>query len=286
MQMRAARASADGRAQAFLDLLAREAPDPIPAERMAIVVAHPDDETIGIGGQLARLRGVTMVHVTDGAPRNGAAAEAHGFATPEAYAAARQEELRAALALAGVSEDALVSLGVADQEVSLHLPDLARRLATLLGERRIDFVVTHAFEGGHPDHDAAAFVAHAAAALLGKRRAAPVIVEVPLYHLGLPGWTVQRFVAAAGPPELEIRLDDEQRRRKQAMLDAHATQRQVLSMVATDVERFRPAPAYDFTALPNEGRLLYDLHGWGMTGTRWQALAVAALQDLGIGAVL
>ena len=70
------------------------------------------------------------------------------------------------------------------------------------------------------------------------------------------------------------------------MLDAHATQRQVLSMVATDAERFRPAPAYDFAVLPNEGRLLYDLHGWGMTGPRWQSLAAAALRDLVLGAVL
>jgi N-acetylglucosamine malate deacetylase 2 len=286
MQMRAARASADGRAQAFLDLLAAEILDPIDARRIAIVVAHPDDETIGVGGQLSRFRGVTLVHVTDGAPRNDAAAQEHGFETPEAYAAARHEELRAALALADLADHVLVNLGIADQEASLHLADLARRLATLFRQRGIDLVITHAFEGGHPDHDAAAFAVHAAAALLQADGAAPAIVEVPLYHLGLTGWRVQRFIAAAGSPGIEIHLNDDQRRRKQAMLDAHATQRQVLSMVAADVERFRPAPSYDFTALPNEGRLLYDVHGWGMTGLRWQALAVAALEDLGLGAVL
>jgi N-acetylglucosamine malate deacetylase 2 len=285
MQIRAARTSADARALAFLDLLGRKAADAIPAERIAIVVAHPDDETIGIGGQLPRLRGVTLVHVTDGAPDNDEAAKAHGFATPEAYAAARHQELQAALALARITEDALVSLGVADQEASLHLPDLAGRLTGLFDERRIDLVVTHAFEGGHPDHDAAAFAVHAAAALMPRRRREPAIVEMPFYHFGPMGWTMQRFISA-GPPELEIRLHDEQRRRKQAMLDAHVTQRQVLSMVAADVERFRPAPAYDFTILPNEGRLLYDLHGWGMNGPRWRALAIAALKDLGLGAVL
>jgi hypothetical protein len=70
------------------------------------------------------------------------------------------------------------------------------------------------------------------------------------------------------------------------MLDAHATQQRVLAMISTDVERFRPAPLYDFSALPNEGRLLYEMYGWGMTGPRWQALAAAALRDLGLGAVL
>jgi LmbE family N-acetylglucosaminyl deacetylase len=278
-------AAADGKGQAFLRALAADPDEPIPAERIAVVAAHPDDETIGIGGQLARLRGVNVVHVTDGAPRQGDAAQRHGFATAVTYAAARREELRAAMALAGVPDRALVSLGIADQEASLHLAAIARRLADLCRERRRDLLVTHAYEGGHPDHDATALVVHAAAALLRDDGLAPAIVEMPLYHLGLSGWMVQRFVTRDGATETEIRLSAEQRRRKQAMLDAHATQRQVLSMIATDVERFRPGPAYDFGALPNEGRLLYEMYGWGMTGLRWLALAAAALDELGLGAV-
>jgi N-acetylglucosamine malate deacetylase 2 len=280
-----AAAAVDARAQRFLQALAREGSEPIPASRVAIVTAHPDDETIGIGGQIFRLIDITIVHVTDGAPRHDAA-QAHGFATREAYAAARRKELSAAMALTGVPGDAFVNLDIADQEASLFLPNIARRLAALFRERSIDLVITHAFEGGHPDHDATAFAVHAAAALLTEDGAAPALVEMPLYHLGLSGWTVQRFVAAPGPPEIAIHLSDDQRRRKQAMLDAHETQRQVLSMVAADVERFRPAPAYDFTVLPNEGRLLYDMYGWGMTGTRWQSLAAAALEELGLDTVL
>jgi LmbE family N-acetylglucosaminyl deacetylase len=166
------------------------------------------------------------------------------------------------------------------------LGELARRLASLFRERRIEVAVTHAFEGGHPDHDATALAVHMAAAIAGSQGDSPAVIEMPLYHLGPSGWTMQRFVAGAGPPELAIRLTPEQRARKQAMLDAYATQRETLSMVSADVERFRRAPAYDFSLLPNGGRLLYDLHDWGMTGARWQPLAAAALAELRLGSVL
>src|ERR1051325_5216230 len=38
--------------------------------RLAIVAAHPDDETIGAGAYLARLSQAIFIHVTDGAPRD------------------------------------------------------------------------------------------------------------------------------------------------------------------------------------------------------------------------
>ena len=57
---------------------------------VAIVVAHPDDETIGAGAQLPHLRDPLLAHVTDGAPRS------FGLAR-EAYARRRRDELSAAL---------------------------------------------------------------------------------------------------------------------------------------------------------------------------------------------
>ena len=128
--------------QRCLALLAGE--DPIAPETVAVVVAHADDETIGCGAQLPRLRGATLVHVTDGAPRSMQDGRAHGFPTPEAYAAARRRELEAAVALARIEPAALVGLGVPDQKAAFHLADLARRLAALFSERGIAIFLTHA----------------------------------------------------------------------------------------------------------------------------------------------
>src|SRR5438105_472156 len=104
----------------------------MPNEGTVFVAAHPDDEVIGAGDRIARTAGAAIVHVTDGAPRDLADARALGFATRDEYAAARRREAEAALALAGVSPTAMVALGAVDQEASLALGPLARRLAEVL----------------------------------------------------------------------------------------------------------------------------------------------------------
>jgi LmbE family N-acetylglucosaminyl deacetylase len=271
----------DSRAARFLDALRTRAVTP--AERVAVVVAHADDETIGVGAQLPRLPGLVIVHVTDGAPRNMADATRHGFETPEAYAAARRQELEAAMALAGVPGEALISLGFADQEASRHLAEISKRLVALFAERRIEVVLTHPYEGGHPDHDATAFSVHAASALLARDgREPPAIVEMASYHAGTAGLAPQRFVPEPDAPEILIPLNAGERALKRRMIAAHATQAEVLSAFSADAERFRPAPRYDFSALPNGGQLYYAGFDWGMTGERWLGLASRALEALGL----
>src|SRR5689334_1933438 len=100
-------------ASEVLGLLADPARPEITA-RTVVVVAHPDDETIGLGAQLRRFRDLLIVHVTDGAPRRIGDAVRSGFDGPAAYAAARRKELESAMAIAGVPMDALVQLEVPD----------------------------------------------------------------------------------------------------------------------------------------------------------------------------
>src|SRR5436309_800068 len=125
--------------------------------RVLIVAAHPDDETIGAGGILPRLELAGIVHITNGSPRSLADARAAGYITGDDYAHARRGEMQRALALAKVSPDLARCLKVIDQEASLDMAYVSLRLADLLKELHPTAVLTHAYEGGHPDHDAAAF---------------------------------------------------------------------------------------------------------------------------------
>jgi LmbE family N-acetylglucosaminyl deacetylase len=246
----------------------------------ALVVAHPDDETIGCGAQLPRFSDLMVIHTTDGAPRRSTPAE---FGSRQAYADTRARELATALGMAGVSPAQSKGLGWPDQEASLHLVEMAEALAGELAGR--DVVITHAYEGGHPDHDATAFAVHAACALIERRFGArPALIEVPLYRAEGSGWVTQTFAGDAAMPETELALSPGELALKRRMMDAHHSQREMLSAFQSETELFREAPAYDFRRLPNAGRLHYESYDWGMTGDTWLELAGKALRDLGLDA--
>jgi LmbE family N-acetylglucosaminyl deacetylase len=244
-----------------------------------LVAAHPDDETVGAGGILPRVRLAAIVHVTDGAPRDCADAHAAGFSTRKDYAAARRQELLNALEEAAIAPGVGRTLGIADQEASLHMAELTRRIEALVSELRPRALVTHPYEGGHPDHDATTFAVHAACALAASP---PAIYEWTSYHAAAPGRPVietGRFLAG-GEQGQAIVLSDEDSRRKGRMIACFSTQLHILRHFSVDVERFRAAPAYDFTAAPHPGGLFYEQFAWGMSGERWRGLVARAMRDL------
>jgi len=261
--------------------------EPLPA-RAIVIGAHPDDEVIGAGALLARLPDAAVVHATDGAPRNESDAHAAGFTGWADYAAARHKEAAAALALAGLAPERLTGLGIADQQATQNLAALAPRLATLLHEGGFTAVVTHAYEGGHPDHDATALAVHAAARLIeASGGTPPPLIEMAGYHALGGRFAAGTFITHADAgPTATVALDAAARRLKRRMLDCHVTQRAVLAQFTVDVERFRAAPRYDFGLPPHPGLLHYDTQPWGITGERWRSLAQAALEQLGLSCPL
>lgn len=251
------------------------------AAKVAVVVAHPDDESVGIAGQLPRLRDATIVHVTDGAPLDPAFARSAGFSSLDAYRSARQRELDAALDLAGVPHKARIHLGVPDQQVAMQLTETTFRLMRLFARGGFDAVFTHPYEGGHPDHDATAFCVHQACALMREQGlAVPVILEMASYFEGEAGGVYQQFISDRDRAEVRSVLTPAQSAVKRQMLDCHRTQAQYLHVFGDAEERFRIAPAYDFTALPNRGLLHYETFSTGMTGDRWTGLVEGALNGL------
>ncbi len=247
-----------------------------------VVLAHPDDEVLGCGILLTRLSDATVVHVTNGAPQDGNDARRHGFGDLPAYAAERWAEARQALNLAGVPASRHHGLGIADQDAAHRLSDIARRLLPFVADA--DLVFTHAYEGGHPDHDAVAFAVSAAVRIAG-RAVDSTIVEMPFYHAGPEGWIRQNFLPIDGAgDEMIFDLAPEDLALKRRMADCHRSQGETLAGFRLDRERFRVAPPHDFTVLPNDANLLYERHGWNLTGEIWQSLVRLALADLGLPA--
>jgi LmbE family N-acetylglucosaminyl deacetylase len=255
-----------------------------PRPTVAFVSAHPDDAVIGAAARLPALEGrCSFVHVTDGAPHDMRDAASAGFSSREAYARARVAEVHAALARAGVTSDLCTQLEVIASEAVRHAAGIARALAALFALRPTDVVVTHPYEGGHPDHDATALAVHTAVRLAehasGRR---PVLVEMTSYHAGICGMRTGAFLPGTGDPPRTIRLSPGARLLKREMLACLETQRHMLTPFMCDVERFRLAPQYDFTRPPHDGPLYYERFDWGMDGGLWRDLAARALASLSL----
>lgn len=251
--------------------------------RTLLVAAHPDDEVVGAGGHLIRLGGQALIaHVTDGAAADADDARASGFATAADYARERHEESLRALALAGVPAANCWSLGFGDQRASLALGPIVRAVAAAIEETSPALVLTHPYEGGHPDHDATAFAVAAACRVLERRKVdVPILAEFTSYHRGPDGIRTGRFLERTNA-EIELPLTESMQAVKRAMLEMFATQQRMLvHFPVVEFERFRIAPAYDFTKAPHDGRLYYEHHNWGMDGMRWRALARAAAAEFG-----
>jgi LmbE family N-acetylglucosaminyl deacetylase len=263
------------------DVLARITADATVARRVAVIVAHPDDEAIGAGIVLRGIPNVTVVHVTDGAPADAEYARRKGFDSPEAYARARRQEVTAALGVVGIPAERIVGLGFVDGEAAWHLVDVCHRVMDLLAELKPEVVLTHPYEGGHSDHDSTAFAVHLAAGLLQRDGVcAPVILELTSYHNYNGRRRLFDFLPFRGIGVRTKRLTAEQRATKRLMFAMFTSQRALLQTFPVEVERFRQAPRYLFTVPPHEGQLEYERLCKKMTGAEWRAQAERALHAL------
>ncbi len=170
--------------------------------RLLVVLAHPDDESFGMGGTLARYadEGVD-VHIaiaTDGVAGSVAGGYEHTLAE---LAAVRRREVEAAVAILGGT---LHMLGYRDSGyigdpankhpdafINSDLHEATGRVVALIRQIRPQVVVTHDETGGyyHPDHIFCWKITSAAFEAAGDETLYP--------ELGLAPWRPQRLYYTA-----------------------------------------------------------------------------------------
>jgi LmbE family N-acetylglucosaminyl deacetylase len=247
------------------------APQTVP--RLLVFAAHPDDDVLGLGGQLERVASALHVAiVSDGAPDSPDYYRSLGFERREDYAHARQREAASALRRAGVPEGQVYELGLVDQTLAQQLELVIERVAERIVAVAPDAVMTHPYEGGHPDHDATACAVHAALHELASAGApCPALFEFASYHVRGPGMAWGEFIPHPAVRSRSLELDAVGRRRKLELLRCHATQEHVWRAFPLEREHFRVAPRYEFRE-PPAVPFHYDRVDWGTSGRRFLEL--------------
>lgn len=172
-----------------------------------IVAPHPDDETLSVGGMIARLRlqniPVTVAAVSDGEK---AYSSAHGLGK------LREREQNEALARLGVERHRVHRFKLPDRELADWEDSLEGSLSVLASPGM--HIVAPWPRDFHPDHEACG---RAAERVASKFRLELTFYLFWTWHRGVPGML-------DGLSIVSLRLTEEERRTKLFALEAHQSQ--------------------------------------------------------------
>lgn len=162
-------------------------------QQVLVVVAHPDDESFGLGGVIAALveagAEVRVLCLTAG--------EASTLGASESLAQIRAEELESAARELGVR--ATVLRHHPDGALAARLPQLVQEVAEQVRGARPDGLLVFCAAGGvtgHPDHEAATTAALTVAVRERQRRAIAAHASQ-----AVPGSVLWRRLELLGPLE-------------------------------------------------------------------------------------
>lgn len=205
-------------------------------DRVVVLVAHPDDETIACAGLLQRATRGLVVFAVDGAPPHYGFEKKFGSLLN--YSSIRLEEASRALKfIPGVSVRRLTrptGTAFVDQHLVLDLPEASASLRHVISDFNPSLFVSHAFEGGHVDHDACHILAKQASAEFGLRH-----LEFPLYWRTGDGTDVFQQFRPNGNREFILQLTSQELNRKRRMFVEYRTQQNLTSVFTLENERFR-----------------------------------------------
>ncbi len=231
--------------------------------RTLVLVAHPDDECLAFGALLQRMREPLVVFATNGSPADPYFWQKYG--SRESYAALRRKEALLSMEAAGVKDvlflaDMPGGESLVDQELFRHLRPAYELLADIVARRMTTAMLTLAYEGGHPDHDACSLLA----AQLSHLASLPCW-EAPLYHRNADGSGVYQEFLGPDDEVIDVRPTEAEQERKREMCLAYSSQGDFLQRFDVARETVRPQIKYDFARPPHDGKTNYEVWQWSMT---------------------
>lgn len=182
-------------------------------DRLVVVAAHPDDESIGAGGLIARAHDRGMQVYVALLTAGEAADPTVTDGSRHALARMRLAEMEEAVGVLAPGAP-VVFLGAQDGHLDECEPQVTAYLTETLGQATRTLVAAPWREDPHPDHRAAGRAAAAAASASGAR-----LVEFPVRL-----WLDTDAGAAPWDRMVQLALSDAERDRKVAAIGAHASQ--------------------------------------------------------------
>ena len=141
----------------------------------------------------------------------------------------RESELQRSMDILGLDESRTHLLRIPDLGTVAMLEEAAETVTSLVEVIRPDIIFANAYEGGHPDHDSAAFAVQIACEMLaGSGRKAPARVEFTSYHAHAGGMRTGDFLPATSPVT-EMRLTPYECDLKRRMFECFRSRRRVLA---------------------------------------------------------
>jgi len=187
--------------------------------RLLVLAPHPDDESIGCGGTLAKWRDAgrmaKVLFLTDGrqgsrALRSMPGGDPSRAKAQDALIDARQREAHRALRALGIED--FVFANVPDGELRKHVDAIAQTIAELIDHDQPDLIMLPFLTDRHPDHAAAGACLLSGLRRLGRDRllglsCAGYEVWSPIYAnsvVDISGW-IERKTAAIAAYESQLR---------------------------------------------------------------------------------
>ncbi|RAN76757.1 hypothetical protein B5P43_22345 [Bacillus sp. SRB_336] len=194
-------------------------------QKLIVLAAHPDDETLGAAGLLQQADAhdvpIEVIVATSG-ENSHPHSPTHA---PADLAAVRAVELRTALELLAPQAVHTI-LEIPDGGIHAHRHELENVIVSAVGGRGNTIIVTPWSSDGHTDHDAAGSAASGAA-----RATHSLLLEYPiwLWHWGSPG-----HGKVPWPALRRLELTQEEQEVKAAAILSHTSQVAPLSAAAGD----------------------------------------------------